>query len=121
MKEPYTLAAIDEEYYSLHFDLFSNEFEKTIHFYAECSRNPDSRGDDDYYFLELFFSVDGYGSREHMTGVTFGRGAMDKERLDFEIRSFLNSMLDDSFSTDVALYLQKEHLIEKWMDEHYNK
>ena len=43
MKEPINLNIIDEEFYSTHFSLYSEEFEDRIYFYAECSRNPDAR------------------------------------------------------------------------------
>ena len=50
MKEPINLNIIDEEFYSTHFSLYSEEFEDRIYFYAECSRNPDARKKDAYYF-----------------------------------------------------------------------
>ena len=75
MKEPINLNIIDEEFYSTHFSLYSEEFEDRIYFYAECSRNPDARKKDAYYFLELFFSVGEYGAREFLIGVTLGNDA----------------------------------------------
>ena len=57
MNEPYTIDIIDDEFYSTHFSLSSKAFEERIYLYAECSKNPDFRKQDDYYFLELFFSV----------------------------------------------------------------
>ena len=64
MNEPYTIDIIDDEFYSTHFSLSSKAFEERIYLYAECSKNPDFRKQDDYYFLELFFSVGSYGARE---------------------------------------------------------
>lgn len=117
MKEPYTIATIDEEFYSLHFTLFSKEFEDLIHFYAECSKNQDCHGADDYYYLELFFSVGDYGTRDFLIGLCFGHAAMDKEMLDREIRSYLNAELDDTFPELVTRFLKKEHLMEDWLSE----
>ena len=57
MNEPYTIDIIDDEFYSTHFSLSSKAFEERIYLYAECSKNPDFRKQDDYYCLELFFSV----------------------------------------------------------------
>ena len=117
MKEPINLNIIDEEFYSTHFSLYSEEFEDRIYFYAECSRNPDARKKDAYYFLELFFSVGEYGAREFLIGVTLGNDAMDKKSLDYEIRTYLISQLDDDFPLLVQQYLKKEHLLEDWLDE----
>ena len=117
MKEPINLNIIDEEFYSTHFSLYSEEFEDRIYYYAECSRNPDARKKDAYYFLELFFSVGEYGAREFLIGVTLGNDAMDKKSLDYEIRTYLISQLDDDFPLLVQQYLKKEHLLEDWLDE----
>lgn len=92
MNEPYTIDIIDDEFYSTHFSLSSKAFEERIYLYAECSKNPDFRKQDDYYFLELFFSVGSYGAREFLVGLNFGQAKMDKETLDHRIRSYLSRL-----------------------------
>ena len=42
---------------------------------------------------------------------------MDKKSLDYEIRTYLISQLDDDFPLLVQQYLEKEHLLEDWLDE----
>ena len=105
MNEPYTIDIIDDEFYSTHFSLSSKAFEERIYLYAECSKNPDFRKQDDYYFLELFFSVGSYGAREFLVG------------LDHRIRSYLKAELDNDFSALVQQYLKKEQLMENWLNE----
>ena len=105
MNEPYTIDIIDDEFYSTHFSLSSKAFEERIYLYAECSKNPDFRKQDDYYFLELFFSVGSYGAREFLVGLNFGQAKMDKETLDHD------------FSALVQQYLKKEQLMENWLNE----
>ena len=48
MNEPYTIDIIDDEFYSTHFSLSSKAFEERIYLYAECSKNPDFRKQDDF-------------------------------------------------------------------------
>ena len=72
---------------------------------------------DDYYFLELFFSVGSYGAREFLVGLNFGQAKMDKETLDHRIRSYLKAELDNDFSALVQQYLKKEQLMENWLNE----
>ena len=112
------LSIIDDEFYSTHFSLSSKAFEERIYLYAECSKNPDFRKQDDYYFLELFFSVGSYGAREFLVGLNFGQAKMDKETLDHRIRSYLKAELDNDFSALVQQYLKKEQLMENWLNEH---
>ena len=116
MNEPYTIDIIDDEFYSTHFSLSSKAFEERIYLYAECSKNPDFRKQDDYYFLELFFSVGSYGAREFLVGLNFGQAKMDKETLDHRIRSYLKAELDNDFSALVQ-HLKKEQLMENWLNE----
>ena len=117
MNEPYTIDIIDDEFYSTHFSLSSKAFEERIYLYAECSKNPDFRKQDDYYFLELFFSVGSYGAREFLVGLNFGQAKLDKETLDHRIRSYLKAELDNDFSALVQQYLKKEQLMENWLNE----
>ena len=56
MNEPYTIDIIDDEFYSTHFSLSSKAFEERIYLYAECSKNPDFRKQDDYIFCDIFYA-----------------------------------------------------------------
>lgn len=116
MREPYMVTSTHEEIYSSHFLLHSDEFDNQIYFYAECSKNSKYRGDDDYYYLELFFSVEEYGAREYLIGLYFGNDKMDKQSLDKEIQAYLVDQLDDTFPALVKQYLKKEQLLEIWLD-----
>ena len=73
-------------------------------------KTPIFRKQDDYYFLELFFSVGSYGAREFLVGLNFGQAKMDKETLDHRIRSYLKAELDNDFSALVQQYLKKDSL-----------
>ena len=90
MNEPYTIDIIDDEFYSTHFSLSSKAFEERIYLYAECSKNPDFRKQDDYYFLELFFSVGSlWGAGIFGRAQFWFKPRLDKETLDHRIRSYL--------------------------------
>lgn len=97
MNEPYTIDIIDDEFYSTHFSLSSKAFEERIYLYAECSKNPDFRKQDDYYFLELFFSVGSYGAREFLVGLNFGQARWIKKRSIIESALILKLNLTTTF------------------------
>ena len=80
-------------------------------------KTPISANQDDYYFLELFFSVGQLMGRGIFGRAQFGQAKMDKETLDHRIRSYLKAELDNDFSALVQQYLKKEQLMENWLNE----
>lgn len=109
------IANTEKEIYSSHFSLYLKDFTYPIFIYSECSKNVFSCGNNDYYSLELFFSVEEYGAREFLIGLNFGHKKMDKQSLDKEILAYLDTQLDDSFPVLIERYLKKEQLLEEWL------
>mgnify|MGYP000122729844 CR=1 FL=1 len=93
------------------FSLSSKAFEERIYLYAECSKNPDFRKQDDYYFLSWVFPPSAaMGAREFLVGLNFGQAKMDKETLDHRIRSYLKAELDNDFFRPCSAVFEKEQL-----------
>ena len=92
--------------------------ENSVEIIAECSKNEKATGNNDYYFLELLFSVDDYGTREPIVGLYFGSQNMNQEEIDTEVSAYILSQLDDTFHLLVKRYLLKERLMEDWLNEH---
>ena len=81
--------------------------------YAECSANK-TGVNGHYYALDLFFSADGIPIRNHIIGVSFGAGQMDKPHIDAEIDRWVNQIVrEDNFHMNVKDYMRKE---EMWED-----
>ena len=92
--------------------------ENSVEIIAECSKNEKATGNNDYYFLELLFSVDDYGTREPIVGLYFGSQNMNQEEIDTEVSAYILSQPDDTFHLLVKRYLLKERLMEDWLNEH---
>lgn len=116
MSEVYSIIREDDLYYTSHYRVKYHALDDPIYFFAECSINPDTREPNSYYYLELFFSVGLYGNREHLIGLYFGDCSLGKEELDYEIRSYIISQLDEVFPDLIRHYLKKEALMDAQLD-----
>lgn len=97
MNEPYTIDIIDDEFYSTHFSLSSKAFEERIYLYAECSKNPDFRKQDDYYFLELFSPSAAMGRGNFWSGSILVKPRWIKKRSIIESALILKLNLTTTF------------------------
>lgn len=102
-------------------DYYTRQYELNTQFtdgvqvivYAECSAN-ETGVNGHYYALDLFFSADGIPIRNHIIGVSFGAGQMDKPHIDAEIDRWVNQIVrEDNFHMNVQDYMRKE---EMWED-----
>lgn len=102
-------------------DYYTRQYELNTQFtdgvqvivYAECSAN-ETGVNGHYYALDLFFSADGIPTRDHIIGVSFGAGQMDKPHIDAEIDRWVNQIVrEDNFHMNVKNYMRKE---EMWED-----
>ena len=102
-------------------DYYTRQYELNTQFtdgvqvivYAECSAN-ETGVNGHYYALDLFFSADGIPIRNHIIGVSFGAGQMDKPHIDAEIDRWVNQIVrEDNFHMNVKNYMRKE---EMWED-----
>lgn len=103
----FSLTHVNADYYTRRYILNSNEFNGIpVIVYAECSQN--SKGlNNHYYYLDIFFSVDDIPNREHLIGVTFGTGKMDKDPIDREIDRWVYQMVnEESFPLMIKEYLR---------------
>lgn len=118
MAENILICRIDEPVYTKVYEL-RGELAKghKVNVYAECRKNNDSSGKDDYYKLSFFFDADGYGTRDFVIGVSCGNHELTQQELDAEITSWLKGQIAEDVLGSVDLYLTKEHLFEKWSEE----
>ena len=116
----YTISKVDIPVYSCRYSIDGPSLSgHKVTIYAECSKNDHATGNDDYYFLELYMSADGYEDRDLLIGVCFGSKPMSQEAIDEKIKEFTAGELNEGFSDLLHHYLQKEHLMEKWLDNTY--
>ena len=116
---PYRIEGIDAPIYAKRYVIQGPYLaENSVEIIAECSKNEKATGNNDYYFLELLFSVDDYGTREPIVGLYFGSQNMNQEEIDTEVSAYHLSQLDDTFHLLVKRYLLKERLMEDWLNEH---
>lgn len=74
---------------------------------AECLLNTDD-GIDERYFLEIYFSAENIGFREHIIGLFFGEEQMNQESLDKEIDGWVEQMITEpTFPQMVHDYLYR--------------
>jgi len=112
------LRLLRDEVYSRHYQLNPNLFGgKNVTLFAECSKNPDHQpGNDDYFLLELHFSVDNHSPREHVVGLFIGREGMSKQEIDDLVDEFAFSQVADNFNLLVDEYLSKETVWQEHQD-----
>lgn len=116
---PYRIKGIDAPVYTKRYVIQAPFFsENSVEIIAEWSKNNKAIGNNDYYFLELFLSVDNYGTRDPIVGIYFGTQNMNREEIEAEVRAYISSQLDNTFHLLVKKYLVKEQLIEDWLNEH---
>ena len=87
---------VDREFYTKQYELNSNLFEgETVYLYAECSGNPDREGagKEDFYYLEILFSVGDNSDREFIFGTYFGEGPMQQEEIDEFVHTWARAQL----------------------------
>ena len=70
---PYRIEGIDAPICAKRYVIKGPHFaESSVEIIAECSKNEKATGNNDCYFLELFLSVEDYGTREPIVGLYFG-------------------------------------------------
>lgn len=113
------ISILDEEIYTKHYNVDSPAIsDKTIHIITECTRNPDPQRSDDHFKLDIYYSVDNYGTRDHLIGVLFGHQGMMKADIDKAIFDWVKSQFEDlNFREVISGYLKKEELYENWCGE----
>ena len=101
--------SIESDFYTRKYTLSGKKFGKSkVIVYAECSKNKEKINGHTYY-LEVLFSVDLYGDREFLIGVTFGDKLLDQKTLDREIDEWVEQFVsDETFLVNIADYLEKE-------------
>lgn len=115
----YRIKGIDAPIYAKRYVIQGPYFgENSVKIIAECSKNEKATGNNDRYFLDLFLSVDNYGTREPIVGLYFGSRNMNQAEIDTEVSAFILSQLDDTFHYLVRNYLLKEQFMEDWLNDH---
>lgn len=108
------------DFYTRHYELnpkFTNGVQVTV--YAECSPNVTGMNGH-YYALDLFFSADETPVRDHIIGVSFGKGQMDKQHLDAEIDTWVEQIVnEETFPVYLKDYMRKENLWEESQNNEY--
>lgn len=110
---------VTSDYYARHYELdpkFTNGLQVTV--YAECSPNTTGMNGH-YYALNLYFSADEIPDREHIVGVSFGYGQMDKRHLDAAIDIWVEQIVgEETFPVFLKDYIRKEKM---WEDAQTNE
>ena len=108
------------DYYTRHYELdpkFTGGLQVTI--YAECSPNTTGMNGH-YYALDLYFSADEIPVRDHIVGVSFGEGQMDKRHLDAEMDNWVDIIVsEDTFPVYLKDYMRKEKMWEEAQNDEY--
>lgn len=106
------------DYYTRHYELNSGLFGGlSVVVYAECS--PNRAGiNNHYYALDLYFSADGIPVRDHIIGVSFGAGQMDKKQIDAEMDRWVEQIVgEDTFPLYLKDYMRKEKMWEDVLND----
>lgn len=107
-----SMRLVDREFYTKQYELSSNLFEgETVYLYAECSGNPDRAGSnkEDFYYLEILFSVGNNSDREFIFGTYFGEGPMQQGEIDEFVHTWARAQLG-VLPDHVKNYKTKERL-----------
>lgn len=111
---------ISGDYYVRHYELdpkFTDGLQVTV--YAECSPNT-TGANGHYYALDIYFSADNIPVRDHIVGITFGEGQLDKERLDAQMDIWTEQIIsEDTFPVYLKDYMTKEKMWEDAQTEEY--
>ena len=111
---PYQIEGIDAPIYAKRYVIQGPYLtENSVEIIAECSKNEKATRNNDYYFLELFFSVDDYGTREPTP--VFGEKAAHNGKvtysLDFEVtphqlrHTYITNLIHASVDPKTVQYL----------------
>lgn len=65
-------------------------------------------------------NADGYEDRDFLIGLFFGSKSMSKKDIDKRIIEYIAGQLDEGFPDLLHQYFQKEHLMEKWLDDTFS-
>lgn len=91
-----SMRLVDRAFYTKQYELTSNLFDgEAVYLYAECSDNPDrgADGKDDFYYLEILFSVGNNSDREFIFGTYFGEGPMSQSEIDELVHTWARAQL----------------------------
>lgn len=104
---------VDSNYYVRVYTISPEIFGKHITLYAECSEN-EERINGHHYWLDIYFSVEGYSIRDYIVGLSFGDSVLDKKELDSEIDGWAAQVVLDDLQSLIEEYEAKELL---WVHE----
>ncbi len=79
---------------------------------ALCTKNVE-RINDEYYWLDLYYSINNIGVLDYLIGVSFGEEQMDQKSVDNEIDDMVDHMITDpGFPALLQSYLKTEAIVE---------
>lgn len=96
MFQDISMRVVDRAFYTRMYELKSNLFDgDTVYLYAECSDNPaeDAGSNEDFYYLEILFSVGNNSDREFIFGCNFGEGPMQQSEIDEFVHTWARAQL----------------------------
>lgn len=107
-----SMRVVDCAFYTRQYELDSNLFDgETVYLYAECRNNPerDAGGRDDFYYMEIHFSVGENLDREFIFAAYFGEGPMSQEEIDELVDGWARAQLG-ALPDHVKGYIQRDKL-----------
>ena len=79
---------------------------------ALCTENTE-RINDEYYWLDLYYSIGDVGVLDYLVGVSFGDKKMDQKSVDIEMDELVKHMTTDpGFPAMLQSYLRREQILE---------
>ena len=104
---------VSSDYYTRSYKLDPAQFGGlSVTVLALCTQNAE-RINDEYYWLDLYYSIGEVGILDYLVGVSFGENQMDQKSVDNEMDDMVNHMVTDpGFPAMLQSYLNREKIIE---------
>lgn len=113
----------EKSFYSTKRESYSCQFDITpeltdgmpVTIFTECYREPNQQNDN-YYCLEIFFSVNEIGVRNRIINLGIGTKEMDKSQMDAEIEDWVRQIVTNiGFRVYLMTYMKKEELWDNYL------
>ena len=104
---------VSSDYYTRYYKLNPAHFGNLpVEILALCTQNVE-RINDEYYWLDLYYSIDEIGVLDYLIGVSFGGEQMDQKSVDNEMDDMVNHMITDpGFPAMLQNYLKMSAIVE---------
>lgn len=104
---------VTNDYYTRCYKLNPAQFGGlSVTVFALCTQNVEHINDE-YYWLDLYYSVDDFGTLDYLIGVSFGKRQMDQKSVDTEMDGMVEHMVTGpDFPMMLQDYLERQRIVE---------